>query len=233
MKIAVTRLEEKAEGTKELFAGYGHEAVLAPTMKTAPVDDTASLDELCSRVRKGEVDVLIISSTMGVKYFFERCTSIPGNTSIVTVGPKTADAVKNMGFACETIPSFSSDNFASYLGDRIRDRTVGIVRPDITNTKLVESLMQLGGRVMECIAYRLLPTGNDFLRALQDADAVIFTSGKSFTYAAVSAHDLDGKTVIAIGPKTADTMHRGGVTPDITGNGTLEDCLRELAGQSM
>lgn len=44
--------------------------------------------------------------------------------------------------------------------------------------------------------------------------------------------DVAGKTVIAIGPKTASMMHDHGIVSDITGNGTLEGCLKALAGQS-
>jgi len=67
MKIAVTRLEEKSGGTRELFSKYGHDAILVPTMKTEIPDNPASLDELCRKVTSGKVDFLIFSSTMGAK----------------------------------------------------------------------------------------------------------------------------------------------------------------------
>ncbi len=228
MKIAVTRLEEKSKGTQELFAGYGHEAVLVPTMKTAPATDPESLDELCTKVSEGDVDFLVFSSTMGVKYFFDRCSKVPDGTVMVAVGPKTAEAVCDKGFKCETIPSYSSEHFASHLGFRIKGKTVGLVRPDVPNPQLVESLISQGAQVVEAIAYQLLPSGHEFKEKLPDVDAVIFTSGKSFILAGVSAKELDGKTVVAIGPKCAAVMESKGITPDITGNGTLEGCLTAL-----
>jgi len=227
MRIAVTRLEEKAEGTYELFTKYGHEAVLAPTMKVAPVDDKSSLSNLCSKVDSGEVDLILFSSTMGVKCFFARC-SMPDGITLIAVGPKTSEAIQEKGHACETISSFSSDNFASHLSGRINGKTVGIVRPDVPNPRLVASLISSGARVVEGIAYRLVPSGKDFNMALQDVDAVIFTSGKSFDLAEVDANDLHDKIVIAIGPKTAAGMRKKNIHPDIVGKGTLEDCLSQI-----
>lgn len=232
MKIAVTRLEEKSGGTSELFSKYGHDAILVPTMKTEIPDNPASLDELCRKVTSGKVDFLIFSSTMGVRYFFEQCGSVPDTTTIIAVGPRTQEAIVDKGFNCETITSFSSDHFASHLGSRIQGRTVGIVRPDIPNPALVKSLTASGARVQQGVAYRLVPTENDLRKILPDVDAVIFTSGKSFAQSGVSAGDAAGKTVIAIGPKTASMMHDHGIVSDITGNGTLEGCLKALAGQS-
>jgi len=232
MKIAVTRLEEKSGGTHELFSKYGHDAILVPTMKTVIPDNPASLDELCRKMASGKVDFLIFSSTMGVRYFFEQCGNVPDITTIITVGPRTQEAIVDKGLNCETIPSFSSDHFASHLGSRIMGKTVAIVRPDIPNPALVESLTASGARVLEAVAYRLVATGNDLSQILPDVDAVIFTSGKSFKLACVSAGDAAGKTVIAIGPKTASMMCDHGIVPDITGNGTLEGCLKALGGQS-
>jgi len=232
MKIAITQLEEKSGDTRELFSRYGHDAILVPTMKTEIPYNSASLDELCRKVSSGKVDFLIFSSTMGVRYFFEQCDSVPDITTIIAVGPRTQEAVIDKGLNCESIPSFSSDHFASHLGSRTRGRTVGIVRPDIPNPGLVESLTASGAQVLEGVAYRLVPTGNDLRQILPDVDAVIFTSGKSFKLAGLSAGDVAGKTVIAIGPKTASMMYDHGIVPVITGNGTLEGCLKALVVQS-
>ncbi|MDF1558467.1 MAG: uroporphyrinogen-III synthase [ANME-2 cluster archaeon] len=232
MRIAVTRLEEKSKGTQELFTRYNHEAVLVPTMKTAPSLDPGSLDDLCLKVRTGNIDFLIFSSTMGVQYFFDQCSEVPDDTVMVAVGPKTKEAICDKGFSCETISSYSSDHFAIHLGSRIKGKTVGVVRPDVPNPQLVESLTSLGAQVIEGIAYRLIPSGHEFKEILPGVDVVIFTSGKSFTLAEVSPEELSGKTVVAIGPKCAAVMESQGVTPDITGNGTLEGCLAALSSHS-
>ena len=232
MKIAVTRLDEKSKGTHELFARYGHEAVLVPTMNTAPAKNQDSLNELCAKVAGGDVHFLTFSSTMGVKYFFDQCKKVPDGIIMIAIGPKTADAVSDKGFTCETIRTYSSDHFASHLGSRIKGKTLGLVRPDVTNPQLVESLISLGAQVVEGVAYRLLPSGYEFKEILPDVDAVIFTSGKSFTLAGVSSEELNGKVVIAIGPKCAAVMESQSTIPGITGNGTLEGCLTALSHHS-
>ncbi|MCL7413741.1 MAG: uroporphyrinogen-III synthase, partial [ANME-2 cluster archaeon] len=211
---------------------YGHEAVLVPTMKTAPPLDHDPLNILCAKVAAEEVQFLIFSSTMGVEYFFDQCKHVPAGIVMIAVGPKTADAVCDKGFTCETIPSYSSDHFASHLGSRIKGKTVGVVRPDVPNPQLVESLTSLDAQVVEGIAYRLLPCGHEFKEILPDVDAVIYTSGKSFILSGVSGEELEGKIVVAIGPKCDAVMKQKGIKPDITGNGTLEGCLTALAPHS-
>lgn len=233
MKIAVTRLEEKSKGTQELFAQYGHEAVLVPIMKTAPARDREPLSMMCAKVAAGEIHFLLFSSTMGVKYFFDQCTYVPAGVVMIAVGPKTAEAVCDKGFACEIIPSYSSDHFASHLGSRIKGKTVGVVRPDVPNPQLVESLTSLDAQVVEGIAYRLLPSGHELKEILPDVDAVIYTSGKSFILSGASYEELEGKIVVAIGPKCATVMKQEGIRPDIIGNGTLEGCLTALALHSI
>jgi len=64
---------------------------------------------------------------------------------------------------------------------------------------------------------------------LDDVDAVIFTSAKSFELSGFRPQDAKNIRSIAIGQKTADAMQKSGVHPDIIGNGTLEDCLSSLS----
>ena len=225
MKIAVTKLEEKSEGIPELFQKYGHEAIIIPTMRAAPPTDPAPLSRLAGMVSKDKIDILIFTSALGVEKLFEKIK--PGkNVSIVCVGPKTAKKVEEYGLKSEVIEKFSSDNFAQYLDD-IRGKTIGIARAEVPNPELTGSLTSRGATVIEAPAYRLVP-GNSIVGVLEDADAVIFTSAKSFELSGFAQDHSKKIKVIAIGQKTADTMRKLGIEPGLVGNGTLENCLALL-----
>lgn len=226
MKIAVTKLKEKSEGIHELFRRYGHEAIIISTMSASDPTDTAPLIRLAEMASKGGIDILIFTSALGVDKLFERAKPAK-TTRIVSVGPKTAKKVEGYGFSSEVIAQFSSEHFAEYLGD-VRGKTIGIARAEVPNPELMESLASGGATIIEAPAYRLEPAGSGIAEVLDDVDAVIFTSAKSFESSGFNRDKARKLKVIAIGEKTADAMRKLGVTPDIVGSGTLESCLALL-----
>jgi uroporphyrinogen-III synthase len=226
VRIAVTKLEEKSEGIPELFRRFGHEAVIVSTMRAADPSDIEPLLRLCDMISKGRIDILIFTSSLGVEKLFER--AIPAeDVRIVSVGPKTAKKVEDYGLKSEVIEKFSSENFSDYLGD-IAGKTIGIARAGVPNPELILSLESKGAVVVEAPAYRLEPAGNSILKVLDNVDAVIFTSAKSFELSGFGKVNAKKTKVIAIGEKTAAAMRKLGVLPDIVGNGTIEDCLLAL-----
>ena len=227
VKIAVTKLREKSEGIHDLFRRYGHEALIISTMVAADATDPAPLASLAEMASKGTIDILIFTSALGVDKLFERARPAK-NVRIVSVGPKTAKKVEEYGFKSEVIAKFSSEHFAQYLGD-IRGKTLGIARADVPNPELIKSLESGGAIVVEAPAYRLGPAGTGFDDILDDADAVIFTSAKSFEYSRFQCNNHKKLKVVAIGEKTAKAMRNQRLEPDIVGDGTLESCLIVLS----
>jgi len=225
VKIAVTKLAEKSEGIQELFRQHGHEAVIVSTMRAAPPTDTAPLSRLAGMISENKIDILIFTSALGVEKLFEKIR--PGkNVRIVSVGPKTAKKVEEYGLKSEIIEKFSSDNFAQYLSD-ISGKKIGIARAEVPNPELISSLVSKGAAIIEAPVYRLVP-GSSIVEALNDVDAVIFTSAKSFELSGFTKENAKKLKVIAIGKKTADVMRKHGIPPDMVGNGTLENCLSQL-----
>jgi len=94
---------------------------------------------------------------------------------------------------------------------------------------LILSLESKGAVVVEAPAYRLEPAGNSILKVLDNVDAVIFTSAKSFELSGFGKVNAKKTKVIAIGEKTAVAIRKLGIRPDLVGNGTIEDCLSALA----
>ncbi|MDP3104834.1 MAG: uroporphyrinogen-III synthase [Candidatus Methanoperedens sp.] len=227
MKIAVTKLREKSEGIQELFRSYGHEALIISTMTSVDPSDPAPLARLAEMASTGSLDILIFTSALGVDKLFER--SLPSKkVRIVSVGPKTAKKVEEYGISSGVITEFSSVHFAKYLGD-ISGKTIGIARAEVPNPELIRSLESSGATVVEAPAYRLESAGCISDDILMEADAVIFTSARSFEY---SGFHRDGRRKLilaAIGEKTAEAMRKHGFEPDIVGDGTLEKCLALLS----
>jgi uroporphyrinogen-III synthase len=146
---------------------------------------------------------------------------------IVSVGPKTAKKVGEYCLTSEVISDFSSEHFAKYLGD-IRGKTIGIARAEVPNPELVSSLESGGATVVEAPTYRLEPAVHRFDDILYHANAVIFTSAKSFEYSGFQRNSHKNLKVVAIGEKTAKAMRSQGIEPDIVGDGSLESCLQFL-----
>jgi len=226
MKIAVTKLAEKSVGIPELFRRFGHEAIVISTMCAVPPTDAKPLARLAEMASKGKLDILIFTSALGVEKLFEKAKPAK-NVRIASVGPKTAQKVEEYGLRGEVIEQFSSEHFAEHLGD-IRGRTVGIARADVLNPELAQSLSSKGATVIEAPAYRLVPA-NSIVEKLKGADALIFTSARSFEFSGIKKEHAKNLKVIAIGQKTAEAMRKHGVIPHIVGNGTLESCLARLS----
>lgn len=226
MRIAVTKLQEKSQGIPELFKRFGHEAIILTTMKASEPVDIKPLMHLSEKISKGDIDILIFTSALGVERLFGRI--LPGkNLRIVSVGPKTAKKVEEYGLTSEVIDSFSSENFAGYLGD-IKDKTIGIARAEVPNPELIGSLTAKGARIIEASVYRLEPSGKKVNYILKGVDAVIFTSAKSFMASGFTVKQAKKTKTMAIGQKTAAAMRKSGIDPAIIGNGTIESCLTLL-----
>jgi uroporphyrinogen-III synthase len=233
MKVAVTRLREKEDGTVELFNRYGLEAVLTPTIRSCPPRNPASLEALVEMLTAQKIDFLIFTSSLGVSKFFEKCSTIPAGITILSVGPKTALKVNDLGYQSEILDSFSSDNFAEHLKSRVSGRKIGIARAGVPDKELIFALESLGATVVEGICYELESVPNDLKEMILDqtVDAVIFTSAKSFLASGLERKDFRTVIIVAIGPKTANSMIGKGVEPDLVGSGTLESCAELLKNE--
>lgn len=229
MKIAITRMKEKKDDTQAVFRQYGHEAIILHTMTTAPPRDPQPLRRLAEQTQQGSIDYLLFTSSLSVEKFLEHCKHIPPATCILCVGPRTAQTLQQHGYTCKTLNTYNADHFKEHLEHRAGGKTIGLPRADVPNPGLIQQLQQLGATVIEAPAYQLKPAEEgDNKQKIQSADAVLFTSGKSYEYSKTTPADLQNKIIIALGPKTAQTLKQYNITPHITGNGTIEDCLEQL-----
>jgi uroporphyrinogen III methyltransferase/synthase len=126
------------------------------------------------------------------------------------------------------------------LGDRpLHGKLIVVTRPQHQAGPLAASLRELGADVVETPAIRIVPPEDwgpvdAALDRLEDFDWVVFTSVNAVEafFGRVSAQLPSSLHVAAIGPKTAESLRRRGVTPDVVPERFIaEDVYRALSAR--
>ncbi|MDD1665020.1 MAG: uroporphyrinogen-III synthase [Methanomicrobiales archaeon] len=219
MRIAITRIAEKGAGDALTCQRYGHECyTVSPLRIEIYQDRVRSFVEAANR---GDLDCIFFASAVPAEVMGPLLTSPP---RVIAIGPQTARTLEKSGIRCETLPSFYSRAFVPYLGDWIRGKRIGIPRADVPNPALLSAIEAAGGVPVEVRCYGLIPTGTPL--ATDGADALLFTSGSSFSRAVWEPRP--GLLLVAIGEITAGVMEEGGAIPAVVGDGSLEGTLKVL-----
>jgi len=219
MKIAVTRLAGKEKSDVSRCSQYGHSCTSVHPLQST-LRETA-IAEFVEATGRNEFDCIFFTSALPAKIIAPRICRFP---RVIAIGPQTAKELVQHGINCETLPSFYSRDFVTYLGDWIKGKSIGIPRADVPNHALIKSITDAGGIPREYRCYGLEPTGEQL--DLHGAEAILFTSAMSFTKALWTPRpDL---LVMAIGEVTAEALRKGGTVPKVVGDGSLEGALKAL-----
>lgn len=212
MKIAITRLEEKAADDSRICARCGHECYTVSPLKAEVRIERVR--EFAASVNRGEYDCIFFASALPAGLIAPLLERQP---RVIAIGPKTAEILKKYGVDSEVLPSYYSKEFVPYCGDWLKGRKVGLPRADVPDRGLVRAITGAGGEPHEVRVYSLVPTQR--VLDLDGADAVIFTSAMSFREAVWTPRpDL---IIIAIGEVTAEVMKERGFPPAVVGDGSL------------
>jgi uroporphyrinogen-III synthase len=219
VEIAVTRLAGKETEDAARCLAFGHHCyAVAPLRAEIRQDLVASFVEA---VEMNRYDCLFFSSALPAQIIAPRLSRWP---RVVAIGPQTAKTLRHFGIECEILPRYYSSSFVPYLGEWIRGKRIGIPRADVPNPDLIRAIGESGGIPDEIRVYSLIPTGKEL--DLAKAEAILFTSAMSFQHA--DWKNRTGLLVMAIGESTASAMRRAGVSPEVTGDGSLEGTLMAL-----
>lgn len=219
MKIAITRLKEKGAGDAPRCRAFGHECYTVSPIQSEIQEKVIA--DFVAAVRRSEFDCIFFSSALPAKIIAPLLVDPP---RVIAIGPKTAETIHECGIECETLPRFYSEELVPYLGEWILKKHIGIPRADVPNPNLLDSIRAAGGFPHEFRCYSLIATGEPL--ELDDAGAILFTSAMSFREAIwTRREDL---VIIAIGKTTAAAMAKGGIPPDVTGDGSLDGTLPAL-----
>ena len=209
--IVVTRARAQAsELTKQLEA-EGAKVIEAPAIKIVPPADYAPLDEAISKI--DTYKWLVLTSANGVKAFFARLTAA-GKDARALAGIKIA------AIGCGTAKALANCSAELAKGDKVL-----LPRAKEAREVLPETLRKLGAEVDVITAYETVAVcdnADELIAALQnkEVDMVTFTSSSTVTnflkVLGGKKELLEGVACAAIGPVTAATCNKNGITPAVT-----------------
>jgi uroporphyrinogen-III synthase len=219
MILAVTRILEKGEEDAPVCIRYGHSCYPVSPLRSEILWDRVR--ECAEAVNRGNYDCIFFSSALPARILGPLIHRWPRT---IAIGPRTAETLAVWNVEVETLPSFYSRDFVPYLGSWLSGKRVGIPRADVPNPGLITAIEEAGAVADEIRCYRLIPTRE--VLEIGRAQALLFTSAGSFR-AAVWRHRPD-LLLLAIGEITAAAMKKGGHSPAVIGDGSLEGTLVAL-----
>ncbi len=192
---------------------------------TIEIREPASWDALDEAIRQiDQYQWLIFTSVNGVKNFFARyllsekdIRQLKG-LKISTIGPATEKAIRAMNLKVEVVPNeFKAEGLVESLkGKVMKGARVLVARAKVARDVLPEELRKQGARVDVVETYQTtIPkaSSSQLQQILEErpVDMVVFTSSSTVSNLAEIVEPLslkkflDGITVAAIGPITAQT----------------------------
>lgn len=229
--IVVTRARAQAsELTKQLEA-EGAKVIEAPAIKIMPPASYAPLDEAIKNL--SEYKWLVLTSANGVKAFFARLDAAGldaralAGVKIAAIGCGTAKELKAYGITADLVPAtYKAEELAEALSGKLNagDKVL-LPRAMEAREVLPETLRSLGAQVDVITAYATVAACDnetELIEALAtgEVDMVTFTSSSTVTnflkMLDVKKDLLNGVACAAIGPVTAATCRKNGITPAVT-----------------
>ena len=158
-RIGITRADEQADPQIKQIFELGAEPVLMPSLQFDPPETWATVDETLSQVH--EFDWLIFTSANGVRAFFERLWKLGrdmrslGQAQLATIGPATAEALREYHLQADLIPeTYSAEGLATALRPAVSGKRVLWVRADRGRDVLSKELSAAGATFHELVVYR-------------------------------------------------------------------------------
>ncbi len=223
--VLITRPVHLAWESALLFSSRGAKAYVYPLIEISKLDfDIPRIDSY---------DMFIFTSQNAVTIFMERLFSagldarVFGGREIVAIGPGTTGALNKYGIRVDTIAgTYTAEGIVDAIGMKdLKGRFICIPRAKGARPYLVKALEGMGAYVREILVYESRMPANackeSFYRVLSKVESVIFTSpsGASNAFKLLgkdTIHILASKTVIAIGPVTANFLKASGLEPDLS-----------------
>jgi uroporphyrinogen III methyltransferase/synthase len=232
-RIIVTRARQQASDVIKKLFKLGADCIECPTIRVVPPDDYQPLDDAIEKLP--EYDWIVFTSVNGVQFFFERLFEKNRDTRALSglrtavIGPATAKRLLDFGLRSDIVPaSFIAEAvIEAFEGEAINGKKILLPRADQARQILPQELSKMGALVDEVVAYRTvqdLSQTERLMSHLEDRKVDILTFTSSSTVKNFKAmlpperfhHLLQGITVAAIGPITADTARSLGFEVHIT-----------------
>lgn len=217
--ILVTRSVGQSSQFTERLTKAGANVIEMPAIEIGYPSSWSGLDRAIAHL--SDFDWLILTSTNGVDYFFERLETLNkdaralAGVKIAVVGEKTASVLKQHGIQPDFIPpNFVADSLVEHLPEPLKGKKVLFPRVETGGREiLVKEFIAKGAEVIEVAAYEsrcpqaIAPAALDALQH-QAVDIITFASSKTVKnfcqliqpYGDIN---LDGICIASIGPQTS------------------------------
>jgi uroporphyrinogen III methyltransferase/synthase len=140
------------------LAALGAEPVLCPTIMIVPPESSAELDAEIARL--AETDYLVLTSVNAVEAFFARLSATGrdaralAGVTLITVGPKTAEALATRGVHADRIPAdYQAEGVVELLRGEVAGKRVLYPRAALARDLVARQLAAAGAVVATPVAY--------------------------------------------------------------------------------
>ncbi|MBD2203109.1 uroporphyrinogen-III C-methyltransferase [Calothrix sp. FACHB-1219] len=224
--ILVTRAAGQSSQFCDRLTAAGAKVVEMPTLEIGPPSSWQALDNAIANLT--DFDWLILTSTNGVDYFFDRLTAIGkdsrhlANVKIAVVGEKTAQSLKKRGLQPDFIPpNFVADSLVEHFPEQLLGKKVLFPRVESGGREvLVKELTAKQAQVIEVPAYQSccpnnIPATAELALKNHEVDIITFASSKTVQFFCQLINSrfpsiadvLAGVCIASIGPQTSKTCH--------------------------
>ncbi len=219
--ILVTRSVGQSSQFSDRLQQEGANVIEMPTLEIGPPDNWEALDNAIAHL--SDFNWLVLTSTNGVDYFFERLgthsldTRALAGVKIAVVGEKTATSLKQQGLVADFIPpNFVADSMVEHFPESLAGKKLLFPRVETGGREvLVKELTAKGAEVVEVAAYQsrcpeaIAPAALDALQS-GVVDVITFASSKTvqnFCHLlnASGGANLERVCIASIGPQTSKT----------------------------
>ncbi|AGB41203.1 uroporphyrin-III C-methyltransferase [Halobacteroides halobius DSM 5150] len=231
--IVVTRPQKQAQDFCQSLATAGAKVIEAPAIEIKPPVDYQELDNKLEQLKS--YDWVIFTSVNGVKYVIERLFSLGedvralAGVKLCAIGSKTAAKLKSYGLRVDYIPEdyVSESILAGFSEQDLTSKKFLLPRANLARAALKEGLLDLGAEVDNITAYQTVEGSgnNQVIKRLKEGeiDLITFTSSstvRNFMNGLGSNYKklLRGVDIACIGPITAGTARKYGLTVEIIAN---------------
>ena len=229
-RVLVTRSRAQASKLTQELEQLGADVQEVPAIElTEPSDGYAAVDAAIAKLC--DYQWMIFTSANGVERFFERLehagkdTRALGYAQIAAIGSATAEKLASYGIHADVVPAvYRAEGILDALKGKLPPHAnVLIPRAEQAREVLPETLRAQGYTVDVAPVYQTIAAEADGAALAQELaqgayDIVTFTSSSTVTNLVKILGDaapLAHAKVACIGPVTAETARKNGITPDV------------------
>jgi uroporphyrinogen-III synthase len=238
--VLVTRMEPPNGKLSRLLEQHGATVVHLPVFQISAPHDWKPFDQAARNIR--QITWTLFTSANAVNWTFHRLEALGlklSNTKFATVGPATAEALEQHGFAPEWVaPQFQGRTLAEGLAERlVPDDVCWLPQSEIADSEISERLRASGVTAWATPAYSNMPQPPDpeLLRPYlaRSQTWVTFASPSAVRAFFDSSYFRDAPRELArhacIGETTAQALIELGRTPSAVGAPqTLEGMVESM-----